>query len=97
MPDECDDAITRPMAFVVAPRLSRETVLERLRQRLDPVFLPRPLYLVRALPRNATGKLPREMLAALAARCAAGGQPDAAPLPPEAGTESGPRHPESLA
>jgi acyl-coenzyme A synthetase/AMP-(fatty) acid ligase len=30
------------------------------------VFLPRPLVLVDALPRNATGKLPRADLRALA-------------------------------
>jgi acyl-coenzyme A synthetase/AMP-(fatty) acid ligase len=72
MPDERDGPVTRPMAFVVAPRLSRETVLDALRQRIDAVFLPRPLYFVDALPRNATGKLPREALAALAARCAEG-------------------------
>jgi acyl-coenzyme A synthetase/AMP-(fatty) acid ligase len=40
-----------------------------LRTRIDPVFLPRPLYFVPALPRNATGKLPREALVRLAAAC----------------------------
>ena len=29
---------------------------------IDPVFLPRPLRLVEALPRNETGKLPRAAL-----------------------------------
>jgi acyl-coenzyme A synthetase/AMP-(fatty) acid ligase len=29
---------------------------------VDPVFLPRPLRLVDALPRNETGKLPRAAL-----------------------------------
>ena len=38
---------------------------------LDRVFLPRPLYLVNSLPRNAVGKLPRETLLQLAAACAA--------------------------
>jgi acyl-coenzyme A synthetase/AMP-(fatty) acid ligase len=33
-----------------------------LRERMDPAFLPRPLVLVEALPRNALGKLPREAL-----------------------------------
>jgi acyl-coenzyme A synthetase/AMP-(fatty) acid ligase len=33
---------------------------------MDPVFLPRPLVFVDALPRNATGKLPREALVRLA-------------------------------
>jgi acyl-coenzyme A synthetase/AMP-(fatty) acid ligase len=35
---------------------------------MDPVFLPRPLVFVDALPRNATGKLPREALQQLARR-----------------------------
>ena len=42
-----------------------------LRERLDPVFLPRPLICLDALPRNATGKLPRETCAALLAEHAA--------------------------
>jgi acyl-coenzyme A synthetase/AMP-(fatty) acid ligase len=58
------------MAFVVAPALTPEAVLGALRERIDPVFLPRPLHFVPALPRNATGKLPREVLARLAAACA---------------------------
>jgi len=55
----------------VAPQLSRETLLAGLRERIDPVFLPRPLHFVEALPRNATGKLSRETLVGLAAECAA--------------------------
>jgi acyl-coenzyme A synthetase/AMP-(fatty) acid ligase len=54
------------MAFVVAPGRARSQILAALRARLDPVFLPRPLVLVDALPRNATGKLPRAELRALA-------------------------------
>lgn len=68
LPDEsADGGITRLAAFVVAPDLDRHALLDRLRGRIDPVFLPRPLVLVDALPRAATGKLPREALAALAA------------------------------
>jgi acyl-coenzyme A synthetase/AMP-(fatty) acid ligase len=37
-----------------------------LRERIPPAFLPRPLVFVDALPRNDTGKLPHEWLAALA-------------------------------
>jgi acyl-coenzyme A synthetase/AMP-(fatty) acid ligase len=40
-----------------------------LRERIDAVFLPRPLYFVDALPRNATGKLPRAVLLQLAQSC----------------------------
>ncbi len=70
MPDENPDRVTRLMAFVVAPGATREAVLHALRERVDPVFLPRPLYLVQSLPRNATGKLPRESLLQLARACA---------------------------
>lgn len=59
------DAITRLCAFVVAPELSTQQLLQALRQRIDPVFLPRPLLLLDALPRNSTGKVPRERLQAL--------------------------------
>src|SRR5581483_7673544 len=70
MPAERHDGITRLVAFAVAPSLRREELLAALRERVDPVFLPRPLYFVDSLPRNETGKLPREALVALAARCA---------------------------
>jgi acyl-coenzyme A synthetase/AMP-(fatty) acid ligase len=66
MPDEQPDGVTRLMAFVVAPRLSREALISALRARIDPAFLPRPLYYVDALPRAATGKLAREALTRLA-------------------------------
>jgi acyl-coenzyme A synthetase/AMP-(fatty) acid ligase len=71
MPDEMADRVTRLTAFAVAPSLSREALLSALRQRIDPAFLPRPLYFVSALPRNETGKLPRHALVRLAAACAA--------------------------
>jgi len=71
MPDEAEDSITRLTAFVVAPGVSRAALMSALRQRIDPAFLPRPLYLVPSLPRNATGKLPRSALVELAASCAA--------------------------
>jgi acyl-coenzyme A synthetase/AMP-(fatty) acid ligase len=65
MPEEGNGEMTRLVAFVVAPGLSSETIMNALRQRIDPAFLPRPLQLVEALPRNATGKLPREALSEL--------------------------------
>jgi acyl-coenzyme A synthetase/AMP-(fatty) acid ligase len=68
LPDTAvDDAggITRLTAFVVAPGVSVHTLQRALRQRIDRVFLPRPLVLVEALPRNSTGKLPRTALLAL--------------------------------
>jgi acyl-coenzyme A synthetase/AMP-(fatty) acid ligase len=59
--------VTRVAACVVAPGLNAAQLLQALRERLDPAFLPRPLLLVPRLPRNGTGKLPREALQALAA------------------------------
>lgn len=63
--------ITRLAALVVAPTLDPGSILQRLRERIDPVFLPRPLLLVDALPRNETGKLPQQTLRALVAQAAA--------------------------
>jgi acyl-coenzyme A synthetase/AMP-(fatty) acid ligase len=52
------DAVSRLTAFVVAPGRSAEFILAELRRRIDVAFLPRPVCLVPALPRNALGKLP---------------------------------------
>lgn len=66
MPDETDqDRVTRLAACVVAPGLDGPRLLAALREHVDPVFLPRPLLFVAALPRNRTGKLPRAVLQAL--------------------------------
>ncbi|MBV8496157.1 MAG: acyl-CoA synthetase, partial [Gammaproteobacteria bacterium] len=59
--------VARLAACVVAPELDAARLREALRQRIDPAFLPRPLLLVRRLPRNSTGKLPQEALRRLAA------------------------------
>jgi acyl-coenzyme A synthetase/AMP-(fatty) acid ligase len=60
--------VARLGAAVVAPTLSVAALTEHLRQRIDPVFLPRPLIIVERLPRNATGKLPQQELQHLADR-----------------------------
>jgi acyl-coenzyme A synthetase/AMP-(fatty) acid ligase len=54
--------VRRVAALVVAPGVDEARILAALREAVDPVFLPRPLRRVAALPRNATGKLPREAL-----------------------------------
>jgi acyl-coenzyme A synthetase/AMP-(fatty) acid ligase len=54
--------VQRVAALVVAPGRSEAELLAALREVIDPVFLPRPLRIVEALPRNATGKLPRAAL-----------------------------------
>ena len=68
MPDDQGAQVTRLAAAVVAPTLDAERITAALREHLDPVFLPRPLLFVDALPRNATGKLPRAALQALFAQ-----------------------------
>ncbi len=61
--DEADAlGIHRIAALVVAPGLDEHAILDALRGAFDPLFLPRPLRLVTALPRNETGKLPRAAL-----------------------------------
>jgi acyl-coenzyme A synthetase/AMP-(fatty) acid ligase len=52
----------RLSAYVVAPGRSADAVLGALRGRIDPVFLPRRLVMVPALPRDPLGKLPRAAL-----------------------------------
>ncbi len=69
MPDEGDEAATRLIAFVVAPDRTNEAILSELRLRIDPVFLPRPLYRVERLPRNETGKLSRSSLLQMLKDC----------------------------
>ena len=64
--DACPERVARLTAFVVAPTLDAERLTGALRERIAPAFLPRPLVFVDALPRNDTGKLPHEWLAALA-------------------------------
>jgi acyl-coenzyme A synthetase/AMP-(fatty) acid ligase len=76
--DERDGAtVARLMAFVVAPGMKPSAVLAALRERVDAIFLPRPIVLLEALPRNINGKLPREALQALALEHARKGPPHA--------------------
>jgi acyl-coenzyme A synthetase/AMP-(fatty) acid ligase len=59
--------VRRIAALAVAPELQESAILDALRQAIDPVFLPRRLRIVDALPRNDTGKLPRDALLRLLA------------------------------
>jgi acyl-coenzyme A synthetase/AMP-(fatty) acid ligase len=54
--------VHRIAALAVAPGKDAHAILDALRRAIDPLFLPRPLKLVDALPRNETGKLPRAAL-----------------------------------
>lgn len=64
--------VARLAAVVAAPSLNSAQLIEALKQRIDPVFLPRPLLLVERLPRNTTGKLPSHALQELLAIAAGG-------------------------
>lgn len=57
-----DRDVERLAAFVVAPGVERSAILAGLRGHLDPVFLPRPLVFVDALPRDGNGKIPARVL-----------------------------------
>jgi acyl-coenzyme A synthetase/AMP-(fatty) acid ligase len=46
--------------------MKSSALMAALRERIDAIFLPRPLVQLDALPRNSNGKLPREALLALA-------------------------------
>ena len=74
--EDSTDRIGRLAALVVAPGLTPAELTQALRARIDPVFLPRPLLFVDALPRSAAGKLPsqaaQDLLATLQARSATG-------------------------
>ncbi len=60
MPAAGDNA--RPAALVVAPGRDAADLRRELAAILEPVFVPRPLRVVSALPRNGLGKLPRDQL-----------------------------------
>jgi acyl-coenzyme A synthetase/AMP-(fatty) acid ligase len=61
-PENLQNERQRLTALVVAPTLSKKQILHQLTQSIDAAFLPRPLHFVESLPRNSTGKLPREQL-----------------------------------
>jgi len=65
IPDAAGDRELRLAAVVAAPGLTAKHILSRLGHSIDPVFLPRPLKKVDALPRTATGKLTRKALLAM--------------------------------
>lgn len=60
-----DHEVARLAAFVVAPGLSPADILSALRPHLDPVFLPRPIIALDALPRDGNGKISASAMDAL--------------------------------
>ncbi|WP_161600832.1 AMP-binding protein [Teichococcus oryzae] len=66
VPEDLDrNPSARLAVFAVAPGLTAEAILAALRREIEPVFLPRVVTLVPALPRDAVGKLPRAALEGL--------------------------------
>jgi acyl-coenzyme A synthetase/AMP-(fatty) acid ligase len=57
-----DGETARPAALIVAPGRTTNELRQELSRQLDAVFVPRPLRVVPALPRNELGKLQREQL-----------------------------------
>jgi acyl-coenzyme A synthetase/AMP-(fatty) acid ligase len=65
LPPDSGEAVVRMVAVVVAPDVSRESLLAALRERVDAAFLPRRILRVESLPRDPTGKLPAGRLGEL--------------------------------
>jgi acyl-coenzyme A synthetase/AMP-(fatty) acid ligase len=75
------EGVKRLVALVVAPTLALADLQRALRERIDPAFLPRPLVFVESLPRNDTGKMPHDVLAALVALHTRGSRAKEEPAP----------------
>ncbi len=67
-PDDPAGGVTRPVAFVVARGLDTAVIARALHERIDPVFVPRRIVVLDALPHNETGKITAATLADLARR-----------------------------
>lgn len=63
---EATNVLARMQVFAVSSTLSAQSILLSLREQIEPVFLPRSVRLVPALPRNALGKLTLQALRAMA-------------------------------
>ena len=63
-PRKARGLVRRVAALVVAPGRSAAEVRSDFSRQVDPVFLPRPLLVVDALPRTEAGKLPQSVLEA---------------------------------
>jgi acyl-coenzyme A synthetase/AMP-(fatty) acid ligase len=61
-PDAIAGTVNRLAALVVGRGVTEKQIVEALSTGLDPVFLPRPLVFVDAIPRDSLGKIPRARL-----------------------------------
>ena len=68
VPSDAVDESARLRGLVVTNGRTERDVLRSLARVMDAVFLPRPLRVVSAIPRNATGKVTRAVIEALAQR-----------------------------
>lgn len=62
IPQEIKEETKRVVAFVVAPDLTLDEILTKLRRNIDPAFLPRPMFKIEQLPREDSGKITKERL-----------------------------------
>ncbi len=53
------------LGALVVSQLTKKQIHDALKQSIDPVFLPRPLYFIKQLPRNEVGKLMQSKLDSL--------------------------------
>jgi acyl-coenzyme A synthetase/AMP-(fatty) acid ligase len=60
--DAGQGTISRLTAIVVSSGLTSEQIKQKLRDCIEPAFLPRYIFHVDELPRNETGKIPQENL-----------------------------------
>ena len=68
LPDD-NNEIARLAAFVVAENLTTKQIISELANKVDSVFIPRPVYKVQRLPYNKTGKLTQQALTELYCKC----------------------------
>ncbi|MBE9519749.1 MAG: acyl-CoA synthetase [Proteobacteria bacterium] len=62
VPEEKTSSTARLVAFVVVSDTSENEIRQKLSTMIDRAFLPRPLLLVKKLPRTESSKLPRKRL-----------------------------------
>jgi acyl-coenzyme A synthetase/AMP-(fatty) acid ligase len=85
--------VERPCLIYSGAPLDRAAAQRWLRERLDPVFLPRAFIWLERLPRSETGKLRRQALDQAFAQWLSAGQPQARLADPRPTTSSRPGRP----
>jgi len=81
-----DSSSERLAAMVVAPNLNPADILGALKSQIEPVFLPRPLYMISDLPRQETGKLAKNVVLELFEKTRKARMPDYEQPPGQAST-----------